>query len=95
MPRWMIYSTAWPIVDDLNLLHPPTTSGALPPMADIRELVTSTLDDLGFGDAKPLGQRLLHRDRFFVGVRFEFEGISAIWLTDTDYLRIIDGPASF
>jgi hypothetical protein len=60
-------------------------------MADIRELVTSTLDDLGFGDAKPLGQRLLHRDRFFVGVRFEFEGISAIWLTDTDYLRIIDG----
>jgi hypothetical protein len=61
-----------------------------PPMAEMRELVMTTLDDLGFGSAQPLGEQLLLRDRFYVGVRFAFEGVSAIWLMDADHLRFVD-----
>jgi hypothetical protein len=61
-----------------------------PPMAEMRELVMTTLNDLGFGNAQPLGEHVLLRDRFYVGVRFAFEGVSAIWLVDADHLRFVD-----
>ena len=59
-------------------------------MAEMRELVMTTLDDLGLGNAQPVGEKVLFRDRFYVGVRFAFEGVSAIWLVDADHLRIVD-----
>ena len=58
---------------------------------EIRDLVTTTLSDLGFGDAKSLGYHVLHRNRQYAGVRFDFEGVSAIWLLDSDDLRFVDG----
>ncbi len=59
-------------------------------MTDVRELVLTTLDDLGFGDASPLGERLLFRNRIYAGVHFMFEGVSAIWLIDADHVRFLD-----
>ena len=59
-------------------------------MAEMRDLVKATLDDLGLGDAQSLGERVLILDRIFVGVRFVFEGVSAIWLADADHLRFVD-----
>lgn len=57
---------------------------------EIRDLVTTTLTALGFGDAKSLGYHVLHRCRHYAGVRFAFEGVSAIWLMDSDHLRFVD-----
>jgi hypothetical protein len=54
---------------------------------DIRELITTTLHDLGLGDAKPTGERLLIQDQFYLGCRFDFEGASAIWLEDFGQVR--------
>ena len=61
-----------------------------PPMAEMRELVRTTLDDLGFSDARQLRETVLFRNRFYVGVRFAFEGVSAIWLVDANHLRFVD-----
>jgi hypothetical protein len=57
---------------------------------EIRDLVTTTLTDLGFGDAKSLGYHVLHRSRSYAGVHFAFERVSAIWLVDSDHLRFVD-----
>jgi hypothetical protein len=59
-------------------------------MAEMRELVRTTLDELGFGNAQPLGEQVLSRDPFYVCVCFAFEGVSAIWLVDADQLRFVD-----
>ena len=59
-------------------------------MDDVRALVAATLNDLGFGDAKPLGERLICCERFSVGVRIAFEGISAIWLSEAGHIRFVD-----
>jgi hypothetical protein len=56
----------------------------------LRELVLANLDELGRGTARWIGERLLFRDRFFVGTCFDFEGVSAIWLSDVAELRFID-----
>ena len=59
-------------------------------MEEVRALVTAALNDLGFGDAKPLGERLICCERFYVGVRIDFEGISAIWLSEAGHVRFVD-----
>jgi hypothetical protein len=59
-------------------------------MDDVRELVTATLNDLGLGNAKPLGERLICCERFYVGVRIAFEGVSAIWLSEAGHVRFVD-----
>jgi hypothetical protein len=59
-------------------------------MDHIRELVTTTLDRLGLGNAKPLGECLLCSERYYVGIRFSFEGVSAIWLENSDLVRFVD-----
>lgn len=56
-------------------------------VGDIRELITKTLHDLGLGDAKPVGERLLIKDHFYLGCRFDFEGASAIWLEESGQVR--------
>jgi hypothetical protein len=56
-------------------------------VSDIRELITATLHDLGLGDAKPAGERLLIKDQFYLGCRFDFEGASAIWLEEFGQVR--------
>jgi hypothetical protein len=53
-------------------------------------VVKSTLNDLGRATAKPLGERLLFRDRCFVGISFDFEDVSAIWLTAIQQLKFVD-----
>jgi hypothetical protein len=59
-------------------------------MNNVRELVTTTLEELGLGDATSLGERLVCSDRYYVGVRFAFEGVSAIWLSHAGHIRFVD-----
>jgi hypothetical protein len=56
----------------------------------LRELVLANLEELGCGKALWVGERLLFRDRYFVGTCFDFEGVSAIWLSDAAELRFVD-----
>jgi len=58
--------------------------------AEIRELVQAELAHLGFADAKSLGERLLYCDRYYIGVRYAFEGVSAIWLAGAGHLRFVN-----
>jgi len=60
----------------------------------VQEALKATLNDLGRGDARPLGERVLFRDRCLVGMCFEFEGISAIWLTALGQLKFVDGSGA-
>jgi hypothetical protein len=60
------------------------------PMNDIRELVTTTLNRLGLGNARSLGEQLVCCDNCRVGVRFAFDGVSAIWLDDASHVRFVD-----
>jgi hypothetical protein len=61
-----------------------------PRMNDIRDLVATTLNGLGIGNAKSLGEQLVCCDNCRVGVRFAFEGVSAIWLNDANLVRFVD-----
>jgi hypothetical protein len=56
-------------------------------VSDIRELINATLHDLGLGEAKSRGERLLIQDQFYLGCRFDFEGASAIWLETSAQVR--------
>ncbi len=59
---------------------------------EVRNLVTRTLKTLGYGDAKSLGCKVLYRNnRQYAGVQFVFEGVSAIWLADSDRVGFFDG----
>jgi hypothetical protein len=57
---------------------------------DVRDLVTRTLDRLGLANATELGEQLVCYDNCRVGVRFAFEGVSAIWLNDASLVRFVD-----
>jgi hypothetical protein len=56
----------------------------------LRDLVLANLDEMGLGKARWLGERLLFRDRYYIGLSFDFEGISAIWRSDAGELRFVD-----
>jgi hypothetical protein len=56
-------------------------------VSEVRDLIATTLEDLGIRDPKPIGERLVLSDRFSVGCRFDFEGASAIWLSDAGQIR--------
>ena len=57
---------------------------------EIRELAAKTLHELGFADSKPASESLLIKDRYYLGCRFSFDGISALWLEEAGQLRFID-----
>jgi hypothetical protein len=57
-------------------------------MEDVRELVMTTLDRLGFSNPKSFGRCLLCHDYSRVGVRFAFEGVTAIWWGN--HVRFVD-----
>ncbi len=59
-------------------------------MNDIRDLVMTTLSRLGLGNAKSLGERLVCSEGYHVGVRFAFDGVSAIWLGSSGHIRFVD-----
>jgi hypothetical protein len=59
-------------------------------VSDVRQLIVTTLQELGLGAAKPLGERLLTQHRFYVGCRFDFEGASAIWMEEAGQVRFFD-----
>ena len=60
------------------------------PLNDIRDLVTTTLNRLGLGGAKSLGEQLVCSEGYDVGVRFAFEGVSAIWLGNSGHVRFVN-----
>jgi hypothetical protein len=57
---------------------------------DVRDLVMTTLGRLGLGSATELGEQLVCYENCRVGVRFAFEGVSAIWLNDASLVRFVD-----
>ena len=59
-------------------------------MDNIRELVLKTLSLLGLGNAKSLGEQLVCLRNSRVGVRYAFEGVSAIWLNGADIVTFVD-----
>jgi hypothetical protein len=59
-------------------------------MNEVRELVATTLNRLGLGNAKPHGEQLVCSDGYDVGIRFAFDGVSAIWLGNSRHIRFVD-----
>ena len=55
-----------------------------------QQALKTTLREMGQGEVKPLGERLLFRDRCFVGVCFEFEHLTAVWLPAISQLKFLD-----
>jgi len=62
--------------------------------SQVQELLKTTLAELGHGNAKPLGERVLFRDRCLVGMCFDFEGLSALWLTGLGLLKFVDASGN-
>jgi hypothetical protein len=59
-------------------------------LSDIRQLIATSLRDLGLGDAKSVGEPLLTKVGIYIGCRFDFEEASAIWLEEVGQVRICD-----
>jgi hypothetical protein len=59
-------------------------------MNEVRELVAMTLNKLGLGNVKSLGERLVCSEGYNVGVRFAFDGVSAIWMGNSRHIRFVD-----
>ena len=59
-------------------------------MNDIRNLVTATLERLGLAGARSLGEQLICASNSRLGIRFAFEGVSAIWMHDAGLVRFVD-----
>jgi hypothetical protein len=76
-------------------LNCPTTqkfgAATMMKISDVRRLAAVTLHDLGMGDARPAGQRLLIKDRTYLGCRFEYVGASVIWLKESGQVKFFDG----
>ena len=57
---------------------------------DVRERVRSIVNALGHGNAKSLGCQVVYRSGCFAGIRFAFETMHAVWLSDSDHIRCFD-----
>lgn len=56
----------------------------------VQDAMKVTLAELGRADCRPLGERILFRDRCVVGMSFDFEGVSAVWLIALGELKFLD-----
>jgi len=56
----------------------------------IRELVKHELREMSLDDAPSMGERVLLRDRYMVGRRFQFTGVSATWLAEDEEVTFHD-----
>lgn len=59
-------------------------------VSDVRQLIVSVLQELGYQELHSRGERLLTQDRFYVGCRFEFDAASAIWIEAAGMVRFFD-----
>ena len=59
-------------------------------MNEVRELVAMTLNSLGLGSAKSQGEWLVCSEGYNVGIRFAFEGVSALWIGNSGHIRFVD-----
>ena len=64
-------------------------------LPEIRELVKNALQKMGRKDAQPVAERLLLRDRHYVGRRFEFVGVSAVWLAEAEEIKFYGASGEF
>ncbi len=55
-----------------------------------RRVVLDVLRGMGRSDARPLGEQPLSCDRYPLGVRFSFVGVSALWLSAAAQIRFVD-----
>jgi len=59
-------------------------------MNDVGKLVAMTLNSLGLGSAKSLGESLVCSEGYNVGIRFAFDGVSALWIGNSGHIRFVD-----
>ena len=62
---------------------------------EVRTIVGETLQELGMGAAQLIGERIVLQDRFYVGRRFEFEGVSVLWLVEAQQIKFYNAHGEF
>ena len=62
---------------------------------EVRTIVDQTLHELGLGAAQLIGERIVLQDRFYVGRRFEFEGVSVLWLVEAHQIKFYNAQGEF
>jgi len=62
---------------------------------EVRTIVDETRRSLGFGEARLIGERIVLQDRFYIGRRFEFEGVSVLWLVEAQEIKFYNAHGEF
>ncbi len=62
---------------------------------EVRTIVGETLRQLGLGNAQLLGERIVLQDRFYIGRRFEYEGVSVLWLVEAQQIKFYNAVGEF
>jgi len=62
---------------------------------EVRTIVSETLRELGLGAVQLIGERIVLQDRFYVGRRFEFEGVSVLWLVEAQEIKFYNAHGEF
>jgi hypothetical protein len=58
-----------------------------PSTESLRGLIRRTLDDLGLGDAQPIGESFLTLAGYYVGREFRFTGVRAVWMASQGQIK--------
>lgn len=64
-------------------------------VASVRQVLGNMIGQLERGSAQPLGEVLLHQDGFYVGRRFEFPEVRAIWFEEEAQIKLYDREGRF
>jgi hypothetical protein len=62
---------------------------------EVRTIVGETLQGLGLEGAQLLGERIVLQDRFYIGRRFEYESVSALWLVEAHQIKFYNAEGEF
>ena len=66
------------------------------PNADsIRDFIVGRLAELGIPDPGPCSEIVLINDGFFLGRRFEFETVQAVWFSEADEVKFYSADGKF
>lgn len=64
-------------------------------VVSVREYLAETIGQMDKGSPEPLGEVLLHRNGFYVGRRFEFAEVRAIWFEEEGQVKLYDREGRF
>jgi hypothetical protein len=62
---------------------------------EVRTIVGETLQGLGMGAAQLIGERIVLQDRFYIGRRFEYQGVSVLWLVEAHQIKFYNAVGEF